>query len=144
MSTESSKGKLTEIARLFFKLGLIAFGGPAAHIAMMEDEFVTRRKWITREHFLDLIGATNLIPGPNSTEMTMHCGYHRAGLPGMVVAGLSFIVPAVTLTLLVAIFYEKINSIEWLLPIIDGIKAAVIAFILDLHIDLHIVNCVVS
>jgi len=70
---------LKEIAEVFFKLGSIAFGGPAAHIAMMEDEVVTKRKWMTQEHFLDFVGATNLIPGPNSTEMTMHCGHERAG-----------------------------------------------------------------
>ena len=81
------RGRLGEVARLFFKLGLIAFGGPAAHIAMMEDEIVTRRQWISRQHFLDLVGATNLIPGPNSTEMTMHVGYERAGWAGLATAG---------------------------------------------------------
>lgn len=74
---------LGELAKVFFKLGLFAFGGPAAHIAMMEDEIVTKRKWMTHSHFLDLVGATNLIPGPNSTEMTMHCGYHRGGILGL-------------------------------------------------------------
>ena len=68
---------LKEVASVFFKLGCIAFGGPTAHIAMMENEVVTKRKWMTPQHFLDLMGATNLIPGPNSTEMTMHCGYTR-------------------------------------------------------------------
>lgn len=77
-----TSGGLGEVAWLFLKLGLIVFGGPAVHIAMMEEEFVTRRKWISRQHFLDLIGATNLIPGPNSTEMTMHVGYERARWPG--------------------------------------------------------------
>lgn len=77
---------LSELALLFLKLGTIAFGGPAAHIAMMEDEVVRRRKWLTREKFLDLLGATNLIPGPNSTEMAIHVGYLRAGWPGLLVA----------------------------------------------------------
>ena len=77
-----NKGNLKEVAGLFFKLGTIAFGGPAAHIAMMEEEVVNKRKWMDRQHFLDLVGATNLIPGPNSTEMTMHCGHERAGIPG--------------------------------------------------------------
>ena len=86
---------LKEIARVFFKLGSIAFGGPAAHIAMMDDEIVKKRQWISQQHFLDLIGATNLIPGPNSTEMTMHCGYERGGWKGMLIAGISFIFPAV-------------------------------------------------
>ena len=76
--------KLKEIALLFFRLGITAFGGPAAHISMMEDEVVTKRRWMTREHFLDLVGATNLIPGPNSTEMAIHCGYHYAGIPGLI------------------------------------------------------------
>ena len=84
-------GALGELARLFLKLGTIAF-------AMMEDEIVRRRGWMEGQHFLDLIGATNLIPGPNSTEMTMHVGYERAGWPGLVVAGSCFIVPAVLVT----------------------------------------------
>ena len=88
------KQKLIEIAKLFLKLGFIAFGGPAAHIAMMEEEVVTRRKWMSRQHFLDLMGATNLIPGPNSSEMTMHCGHERAGWPGMIIAGICFICAA--------------------------------------------------
>jgi chromate transporter len=82
---------LKEVAAVFFKLGVVAFGGPAAHIAMMEEEVVTKRNWMTREHFLDLVGATNLIPGPNSTEMTMHCGYQRAGILGLFTAGICFI-----------------------------------------------------
>ncbi|MEM8487013.1 MAG: chromate efflux transporter [Bacteroidota bacterium] len=124
------KGHLSEIARLFFKLGLIAFGGPAAHIAMMEDEFVTRRKWITREHFLDLIGATNLIPGPNSTEMTMHLGYERGGWSGLFTAGACFIFPAAVLTGVVAWFYVTYGSLPQVEPFLYGIKPAVIAVIL--------------
>ncbi|HYG20996.1 MAG TPA: chromate transporter, partial [Ohtaekwangia sp.] len=89
---------LAEVAKVFLKLGCIGFGGPAAHIAMMEKEVVTKRKWMTREHFLDLVGATNLIPGPNSTEMTMHCGHERAGWKGLIVAGVCFITPAVIIT----------------------------------------------
>ena len=94
----TKKKELKEIAKLFFKLGSIAFGGPAAHIAMMEDEVVKKRQWMTQEHFLDLVGATNLIPGPNSTEMTMHCGHERAGWKGLFVAGFCFIFPAVVIT----------------------------------------------
>src|SRR5690606_20202696 len=74
-----ARGSLGDIARLFLKLGVVAFGGPAAHIAMMEDEVVNRRRWLSRQHFLDLVGATNLIPGPNSTEMTIHIGYEQQG-----------------------------------------------------------------
>ncbi|NQV72599.1 chromate efflux transporter [bacterium] len=124
------RGKLGEIARLFLRLGFIAFGGPAAHIAMMEDEFVTRRKWIDRQHFLDLIGATNLIPGPNSTEMTMHVGYERAGLPGMFTAGASFILPAVLITGLLGWLYVEYGTIPAVEPFLFGIKPAVLAVIL--------------
>ncbi len=123
-------GRLAEIARVFLKLGFIAFGGPAAHIAMMEDEFVTRRKWIGRQHFLDLIGATNLIPGPNSTEMTMHVGYERAGPRGLFVAGACFIGPAVLLTGLAAWAYVRYGALPAVEPFLYGIKPAVIAVIL--------------
>jgi len=127
----SENGKLKEVAKLFFKLGCIAFGGPASHIAMMEDEVVTKRKWMSRQHFLDLIGATNLIPGPNSTEMTMHCGYERAGWKGLITAGGLFIFPAVTITLIFAWLYVKYGDLPNVQPIIYGIKPAVIAIILS-------------
>ena len=87
-------GELGEVARLFLRLGATAFGGPAAHIALMEDEVVRRRGWLTRREFLDLLGATNLIPGPNSTEMAIHIGYAPRGGAGLVVAGACFILPA--------------------------------------------------
>src|SRR5438046_3999613 len=90
--------RLLELARVFLKLGLVSFGGPAAHIAMMEDEVVRRRHWLTREAFLDLLGATNLIPGPNSTEMAIHIGRRRAGRAGLLVAGACFILPALLAT----------------------------------------------
>ena len=122
---------LKEVAKLFFKLGCIAFGGPASHIAMMEDEVVTKRKWMSRQHFLDLIGATNLIPGPNSTEMTMHCGYERAGWKGLIVAGGLFILPAVVITLFFAWLYGEYGELPEVQPIIYGIKPAVIAIILS-------------
>ena len=122
--------KLIEIALLFFKLGSIAFGGPAAHIAMMEDEVVTKRKWMSQEHFLDLVGATNLIPGPNSTEMTMHCGHERAGWKGLFVAGFCFIFPAVVITSVFAYFYELYGQLPEVTPFIYVIKPAVIAIIL--------------
>ncbi len=121
---------LKEVAVLFFKLGCIAFGGPAAHIAMMEDEVVKKRKWMTHQHFLDLIGATNLIPGPNSTEMTMHCGHERAGWKGLVAAGACFIFPAVTITMVFAWLYQKYGQLPEVEPFIYGIKPAVIAIIL--------------
>jgi len=124
-------GELREIAKLFFKLGTIAFGGPAAHVAMMEDEVVKKRKWMTQEHFLDLMGATNLIPGPNSTEMTMHCGHERGGWKGLFVAGSCFIFPAVVITMVFAWAYEKYGQLPSVEPFIYGIKPAVIAIILS-------------
>ncbi|MFT5620527.1 MAG: chromate transporter [Flavobacteriaceae bacterium] len=121
--------RLLEVVQVFFKLGCISFGGPAAHVAMMDEEIVQKRKWISREHFLDLMGATNLIPGPNSTEMTMHCGYERAGVPGLFAAGISFIFPAVSITLLFAFLYTKFGHLPAVEPFIIGIKPAVLAII---------------
>lgn len=121
--------KLVEVAKVFFKLGCFAFGGPAAHIAMMEDEIVEKRKWMTRDYFLDFIGTTNLIPGPNSTEMTMHCGYERAGKAGLIVAGLSFIFPAIIITAILAYLYVEYGHLPAVEPFIYGIKPAVLAII---------------
>ncbi len=123
------KGGLKEIASVFFKLGLFAFGGPAAHISMMEQEIIEKRKWMSKEHFLDLIGATNLIPGPNSTEMTMHCGHERGGKIGLFVAGLSFIIPAVITTGVLAWIYVQYGSLPNVEPFVQGIKPAVLAVI---------------
>lgn len=123
--------RLKEVASVFFKLGCIAFGGPAAHIAMMDDEIIQKRKWMDRQHFLDLMGVTNLIPGPNSTEMTMHCGYERAGWKGLFVAGSLFILPAVIITCILAYLYKEYGQIPEVQPFIYGIKPAVIAIILS-------------
>ena len=120
---------MTELALFFLRLGTTAFGGPAAHIAMMEEEVVRRRKWITREYFLDLVGATNLIPGPNSTEMAIHIGYIRAGWSGLAVAGISFILPAVLITAAFAWAYVKFGSLPKIIPFFYGIKPAVLAVI---------------
>lgn len=128
--------KLQEVAAVFLKLGLIAFGGPAAHVGMMENEIVKKRQWMSHEHFLDLIGATNLIPGPNSTEMTMHCGNERAGWKGLVVAGLSFILPAVFITGLIAWAYQRYGQLPQVEPFLYGIKPAVIAIILSALVSL--------
>ncbi|CAA0253061.1 chromate efflux transporter [Tenacibaculum maritimum] len=122
-------GDLKEIAFVFFKLGCIAFGGPAAHIAMMEEEVVQKRKWISRQHFLDLMGATHLIPGPNSTELTMHCGYQRGGILGVFVAGISFIFPAVIITGVFAWLYVSYGKLPEIIPFIYGIKPAVLVII---------------
>jgi chromate transporter len=129
-SDPKKSARLKELARIFLKLGIIGFGGPAAHIAMMEEEIVRRRKWITREYFLDLVGATNLIPGPNSTEMAIHIGYIRAGWPGLAVAGISFILPAVLITAVFAWAYMKFGSLPKIIPFFYGIKPAVLAVIL--------------
>ena len=123
--------KIGQLLALFLKLGVTAFGGPAAHIAMMEEEVVTRRGWMTRERFLDLIGATNLIPGPNSTEMAIHIGFVRAGIIGLVVAGVSFILPAALLTLGCAWVYDRFQTVPQAEALLYGIKPAVIAVILS-------------
>ena len=125
----SSKSRLLEIAKVFLQLGILGFGGPAAHIAMMEREIVKKRQWISQQHFLDLMGATNLVPGPNSTEMTMHCGYERGGWKGLFVAGISFIFPAVILTGILAWAYQKYGQLPAVEPYLRGITPAVIAII---------------
>jgi chromate transporter len=121
---------LRALAGLFLRLGIIGFGGPAVHIAMMEEEVVERRQWLTRERFLDLVGATNLIPGPNSTEMAIHIGYIQAGWPGLVVAGICFILPAVFITAVCAWAYMQFGSLPQVAPFLFGIKPAVLAVIL--------------
>ena len=123
--------RLTEVVRLFLKLGMTAFGGPAAHIAMMHNEIVKRRKWLSDQQFLDLVGATNLIPGPNSTEMAIHIGFLRAGWPGLIMGGICFIVPAMLIVLFLAWVYVRFGATpqaEWLLY---GIKPVVIAIIVQ-------------
>ena len=124
------KASLKDIAKLFLKLGIIGFGGPAAHIAMMQDEVVTKRKWLTEQHFLDLIGATNLIPGPNSTEMAIHIGHEKGGWKGLIIAGLCFILPAVFITGNFAYLYKQYGQVPEFQPFIYGIKPAIIAIIL--------------
>ncbi len=127
----SSSSPLAEVARVFLRLGMIAFGGPAVHVAMFEEEIVNRRRWMSRQHFLDLIGATNLIPGPNSTEMTMHCGRERAGMPGLFVAGLCFVFPAVLITGFLAAIYGRYGALPAVAPFLSGIKPAVLALVLS-------------
>src|SRR5215213_9992553 len=128
-ATESSRGTVSEVALLALKLGFTAFGGPAAHIAMLRDEVVTRRKWVTDAHFLDLLGATNLIPGPNSTEMVIHVGQVRAGWRGLIAGGVCFILPAFLIVLALAwayVQYGTTPTAEWLLY---GIKPVIIAIV---------------
>jgi len=126
-----SFNRLTQVAKLFLKLGIIGFGGPVAHIAMIEDEVVKRRQWLTQEHFLDLLGVTNLIPGPNSTEMAIHIGYIYAGWLGLIVAGVCFIFPAVLITGLFAYLYINYGTLPQVLPLLYGIKPVVLAIIIN-------------
>lgn len=126
---QTTPNPLREVAAVFLKLGFIAFGGPAAHIAMFRDETVKRRQWITEQHFLDLLGATNLIPGPNSTEMAIHLSFVRAGWAGLIVGGACFIGPAMVTVLALAWAYVRFGSTPeagWLLY---GVKPVVIAII---------------
>ncbi len=122
---------LAEVIALFLKLGFTAFGGPAAHIAIMHNEVVVRRKWLTDEEFLDLLGATNLIPGPNSTEMVIHIGYLRAGWPGLIAAGLCFVTPAMLIVLGLSWLYVHYGSTPQVAWLMYGIKPVVIAIILQ-------------
>lgn len=118
-----------ELIRLFLRLSMTAFGGPIAHIAMAEDEIVRRRGWMTREHYLDLVAATNLIPGPNSTEVMIHVGYVTRGIPGALVAGACFIGPAFVLTLALAVLYAGGGQIPQIEAILWGIKPVIVAII---------------
>lgn len=121
---------LKSVAFLFLKLGFTAFGGPAAHIAMMREEVVKKRKWLSEQHFLDLLGATNLIPGPNSTEMAIHIGQEKAGTKGLIIAGLCFILPAVLITGTFAWLYKQYGQLPQVQPFVYGIKPAIIAIVL--------------
>jgi chromate transporter len=129
--SDNRKASLGELAFVFLKLGTIAFGGPAAHIAMMEDEVVRRRRWLSRERFLDLLGATNLIPGPNSTELAIHIGHTQAGWPGLLVAGAAFIVPAVIIVAIIAWAYVRYGALPQASAILYGIKPVIIAVVLQ-------------
>jgi chromate transporter len=128
---DNAPSAVGEVARLFLKLGTIAFGGPAAHIAMMDDEFVRKRGWLPRERFLDLLGATNLIPGPNSTEMAIHLGFLRAGWRGLIVAGACFILPAMTITGVLAWAYVRYGSLPEVFWLLYGVKPVIIAIVVQ-------------
>ena len=122
-------GQLKELARLFLKLGTVSFGGPAAHTALMQAEVVQRRQWLTPEAFLDLVSATNLIPGPNSTELAIHIGHRRAGWPGLLVAGLCFILPATLIVGLVAWAYVRYGALPQAAGLLYGVKPVIIAVV---------------
>ncbi len=130
--TSHNPARWREVLRVggaFLRIGATAFGGPAAHIAIMRHELVERRKWLSEQHFLDLLGATNLIPGPNSSEMTMHIGFVRAGLSGLLAGGIAFVLPGMVITLGLAWAYTRYGTTpaaEWLLY---GIKPVIIPLI---------------
>jgi len=121
---------------LFLKLGTIAFGGPAAHVALMDDEVVRRRRWLSRQEFLDLLGATNLIPGPNSTEMAIHVGNRQAGWPGLLVAGACFILPAALLVSGFAWAYVRYGSLPQVQAVLYGVKPVIIAIVVQALLSL--------
>lgn len=123
------RAAIREVAALMLRMGFTAFGGPAAHIAMLEKEVVQRRRWLTSEAFLDLLGATNLIPGPSSTQMMIHVGMRRAGVAGLWLAGLGFILPAVLITLAFAVLYTTYGSLPQAQGALSGIKPAVLAVV---------------
>jgi chromate transporter len=128
-NSERAPGTIGEIAKEFLRLGLVAFGGPAAHFPMMEERFVQREKWLTRERFVDLMGAASLLPGPSSTEMAIYLGELRGGIPGLLVAGACFILPAAMLVALLAWAYVRFGSVSQVEGLLFGIKPVVIALI---------------
>ena len=123
--------RLRELAIAFLKLGVFAFGGPAAHVAMMDDEVVKRHQWLSREKFLDLIGITNLIPGPNSTELAIHIGYERGGWRGLLIAGCCFILPATLIVWVLAVIYVQSQSLPQVGWLLYGVKPVIIAVVLQ-------------
>jgi len=127
MTEGDRRVRLGELARLFLWLGIVGFGGPAAHLALMEEQVVRRRSWLTPSEFVDLVGLTNLIPGPNSTEMALAVGYRRAGLPGLLTSGVSFIVPAAALTTVLAWAYIRYGTLPGVVSLLSGTGPAVIA-----------------
>ena len=127
--TASPSGRLKELARVFLKLGLIAYGGPAAHVGLMENELVRRRQWLTHEEFADLLAAANLIPGPNSTEMAIYVGQRRAGFAGLVVAGACFILPAMLIVMALAWGYTRYGRLPEVGGILYGVKPVIIVIV---------------
>ncbi|BDG61572.1 chromate efflux transporter [Caldinitratiruptor microaerophilus] len=131
LSPAAKRERLRELALLFLKLGTISFGGPAAHIAMMNEEVVKRRQWVDQQTFLDLLGATNLIPGPNSTELAIHIGYERAGWRGLIVAGACFILPAMLAVWTLAAVYARYRTVPEIGWLLYGVKPVIIAIVLQ-------------
>ena len=126
-----SRARLSDVALLFLRLGVTAFGGPAAHIAMMENEVVVRRRWLTHERFLDMMGAASLIPGPSSSELAIFIGYEQAGVAGLLVAGICFVLPAALMTAAIAWAYVRFGSLPHVSGVLYGIKPVVIAIVVQ-------------
>lgn len=129
VSPQSRLHRLLELAGLFLKLGVTSFGGPAGHIALMENEAVHKRRWLSHDYFLDLLAATNLVPGPNATEMAIHIGYVRAGWPGLLVSGAAFILPAFVITLALAWAYVEYGALPQAGAILYGVKPVVVGIV---------------
>ena len=127
--SNEQRSRLAEVAREFLRLGFVAYGGPAAHVAMMEEDFVRRRAWVTRERFLDLLGAVSLLPGPSSTELAIYLGEIRAGVAGLIVAGACFILPAAFLVVALAWAYMKFGTLPQVSGLLFGIKPVVVALV---------------
>jgi len=125
-----TKSRLLDLAQLFLKLGTVGFGGPPALIAMMEIEMVQKRQWVKREYFMDMLAAINLVPGPNAVEMAIYLGYIRAGIPGLLLAGICFLIPATLITLLIAYYYQSYGSLPQAQVILSGITPLIIAIVL--------------
>lgn len=136
LTKQEQKSRLKEIAIVFLKLGITAFGGPAAHVAMMDEEIVSKRKWLKKEEFLDIYGATNLLPGPNSTELAIYLGYERGGWIGLILAGACFILPAMLIAIVFAAIYTQYGSLPEVSGIMYGIKPVIIAVLLQALIRL--------
>src|SRR5580700_1620047 len=128
-SEAMARAKLPEVALLFLRLGCTAFGGPAAHIAIMENEVVQRRRWLSSDKFLDLLGAANLIPGPSSTELAIFIGYEQAGWRGLVVGGACFILPAAIMVAILASAYVRFGTLPQVAGLLYGVKPVVIAVV---------------
>ncbi|HEX9373044.1 MAG TPA: chromate efflux transporter [Roseiflexaceae bacterium] len=131
LDESTERATLGELARYFLRLGFTAFGGPAAHIAIMEDDVVARRRWLTRAHFMDMLAATQLVPGPNSTEMAIHVGYLQQGLPGLVIAGACFILPAFLIVLALSIGYVAYGALPAVGALFYGIQPVIVAIVVQ-------------
>ncbi|ABA22658.1 Chromate transporter [Trichormus variabilis ATCC 29413] len=131
LTPKQQQQRLRELAVVFLRLGAIAFGGPAAHIAMMDNEVVNRRRWMSREKLLDLLGITNLIPGPNSTELAIHIGYEQGGWRGLLVAGSCFILPAMLIVWILAAIYDRYQTVPQVGWLLYGIKPVIVAIVLQ-------------